>query len=253
VNSSTSVGGPGLPAVVAVRLQGITPTAISLQQIDSATNPATGPTTVSLPVSTAPRVSFAGYGIAVLTIHTNGTSVTATPTPTITPASTPTPTPTATATGGSSLTLYDNTVSSAFTDNSFSYSSRTPCDTTAYVSPPCSYAITYQAYGAIEFIYKNGSINPNSYKSLDYNVNTAGQPINDLGVAISDNKGQWINEVVLSSTNITQSLPGGWVHISLPLSQLDPTNIPIGTIDLENALNKSINLIHVDDVHFVDS
>lgn len=263
VNSSTSVGGPGLPATVAVSLQGIAPTAISLQQIDGATNPATGPATVSLPVSTAPQVSFAGYGMAVLTIRTSGTPVTATPTPTNIPPSTPTPTPTntppstptptPTAIGGSSLTLYDNAVSSAFTDNSFSYSSHTPCDTTAYVSAPCSYAITFQAYGAIEFIYKNGSINPGSYKSLDYNINTGGQPIDDLGVVISDNKDNWINEVVLSSSNITQSLPGGWVHISLPLSQLDPTNTPISTIDLENALNRSINLIRVDDVHFTGS
>ena len=59
--------------------------------------------------------------------------------------------------------------------------------------------------------------------------------------------------MVLSSSNIIQSLPGGWVHISVPLSQLDATNIPIGTIDLENALNKSVNLIRVDDVHFADS
>ncbi len=68
VNSSKSVGGPGLPAVVTVQLQGINPTAISLQQIDSSTNPSTGPTAVSLPVSTLPQVSFNGYGIAVLTI-----------------------------------------------------------------------------------------------------------------------------------------------------------------------------------------
>jgi hypothetical protein len=85
VNSSTSVGGPGLPATVAVRLQGITPTAISLQQIDRATNPATGPTIVRLPVSTAAQVSFAGYGMAVLTIRTSGTPLSATSTPTITP------------------------------------------------------------------------------------------------------------------------------------------------------------------------
>jgi len=71
VNSSKSVGGPGLPAVVAVQLQGINPTAISLQQIDSSTNPSTGPTTVSLPVSTSPQVSFNGYGMAVLTISTS--------------------------------------------------------------------------------------------------------------------------------------------------------------------------------------
>jgi len=252
VNSSTSVGGPGLPAVVTVQLQGITPTAISLQQIDSATNPATGPATVNLPVSKTPHVSFTGYGIAMLTISTNGAPGAVTPTPTPTSAvDTPTPTPTATATSGSSLILYDNAVSSAFTDNSFSYSSRTPCDTTTYVSAPCSYAITYQAYGAIEFNYKNGSINPSSYKSLDYTINTSGQPINDFGIVLISSKGQWINEVTLSISNIIQTLPGGWVHISLPLSQLDSANTPIGTVDLENALNKSINLIHVDDVQFV--
>jgi hypothetical protein len=72
-------------------------------------------------------------------------------------------------------------------------------------------------------------------------------------VLISDDKGGWINEVVLSSSDVTQSLPGGWVHISIPLSRLDFTNTPIGTIDLENALDKSTKLIHIDDVHFVGS
>ena len=260
VNSSKSVGGSGLPATVTVQLQGITPTAISLQKIDSATNPAKGPTTVSLSLSTMPQVSFTGYGIAVLSISTKHSSATPTSTPTNAVATPPTPTPTnaaatppptPTSTSGANLILYDNAVSSAFTDNSFNYYSRNPCDNTAYVSAPCSYAITYQAYGAIEFILKNGSINPNNYKSLDYAINTSGQPIADFGIVLSGSAGNWINEVALSTLDIHQALPGGWVYISLPLSQLDPAHIPIETIDLENVQHTSMNIIYVDDVRFV--
>ena len=270
----SSCGTGGVASTVTVDLSALNPSAITLTQLDKrnvdcSTWYGIAPTTQALGTGQPVTISFPGYGIAILNVVTNGTAVTssatatstltpttalgttATPTPTI--ASPFTPTPTATATSGSSLTLYDNAVSSAFTDNSFGYSSRTPCDTKVYVTAPCSYAITYQAYGAIEFLDKHGSINPNSYKSLDYNINTGGQPINDFGVIISDDKGGWINEVVLSSSDITQSLPGGWVHISIPLSQLDSTNTPIGTIDLENALDKSTKLIHIDDVHFVGS
>src|SRR5215467_11379936 len=66
-------------------------------------------------------------------------------------------------------------------------------------------------------------------------VKTSGQPITDFGIVLSDSSGNWINEVTLSTLNITQTLPGGWVLISLPVSQLDPANTPIGTVDLENA------------------
>jgi hypothetical protein len=149
------------------------------------------------------------------------------------------------------LVLYTNGVTAAFRDNSFNFSSRKTCDTSTYVSPSCSYAIAYNAQGAIEFVYQNGSINPAGYRSLDYNLNTGGLPLSDFGVTIAGSKGNWINEVFLSPANVTQTLSGGWVHISLPLSMLDPQLTGITYVDLENALNKALPTIHVDDVQFV--
>lgn len=69
LNSASAKGGPGVPATIQVDLQGITPTAITLRQIDSATNPSTGPATETLAANYAPLVSFMGYGFAVLTIQ----------------------------------------------------------------------------------------------------------------------------------------------------------------------------------------
>jgi Glycosyl hydrolases family 39 len=66
VNSPSSVGGRGLPVTVTVQLQGITPTAISLQKIDSSTNSSVGPQMVTFSPSTSLQVSFNGYGIAIL-------------------------------------------------------------------------------------------------------------------------------------------------------------------------------------------
>jgi hypothetical protein len=62
--------GHGLPQDVNVILDGITPTAITLTQIDVTTPPVTGPTTVSLPPSSPVQLHFPGYGMALLTIST---------------------------------------------------------------------------------------------------------------------------------------------------------------------------------------
>ena len=53
-----------------VVLEGITPTAITLTQIDVTTPPVTGPTTVTLPPSSPVALHFPGYGMALLTIST---------------------------------------------------------------------------------------------------------------------------------------------------------------------------------------
>jgi hypothetical protein len=90
VNSTTTKGGTGIAATVTVNLQGISPTSVSLQQIDATTSVTTGPVTQTLPVSTSPTVSLPGYGFAVLTIGTSSS-----PLPTSTPAP-PTSTPSAT-------------------------------------------------------------------------------------------------------------------------------------------------------------
>jgi Glycosyl hydrolase catalytic core len=63
-------GGHGLPLDVDVLLNGITPTAITLRQIDVTTPPVTGPTPVALPPSSPVHLHFPGYGMALLTITT---------------------------------------------------------------------------------------------------------------------------------------------------------------------------------------
>jgi hypothetical protein len=68
IDPAHPLAGPGLPEDVTVVLNGITPAAITLQQIDANTNPVTGPTTVVLPSQSPISLSFPGYGLALLTI-----------------------------------------------------------------------------------------------------------------------------------------------------------------------------------------
>jgi Glycosyl hydrolases family 39 len=110
LNSSTTVGGAGLPATVTVNLQGMNVSNITLQQIDATTSPASGPASVTLPVTNTPQINFGGYGLAVLTVTDPPGGSTPSPTPTVsltatvsstatsTPKSTSTSTPAATST-----------------------------------------------------------------------------------------------------------------------------------------------------------
>jgi Glycosyl hydrolases family 39 len=118
LNSSTTVGGAGLPATVTVNLQGMNVSNITLQQIDATTSPASGPASVTLPITNSPQISFGGYGLAVLTITDPPGGSTPTPTLTSQPTSTPivsltatvsstatsTPKPTSTSTPGATST-----------------------------------------------------------------------------------------------------------------------------------------------------
>ncbi len=70
IDTAQPRGGHGLPLDIDVILDGITPTAITLQQIDVNTSPLTGPTTVSLPPVSPVTLHFPGYGLALLTIST---------------------------------------------------------------------------------------------------------------------------------------------------------------------------------------
>ena len=70
INPALPRGGHGLPLDIDVILNGITPTAITLQQIDVNTSPLTGPTPVSLPPVSPVTLHFPGYGLALLTIST---------------------------------------------------------------------------------------------------------------------------------------------------------------------------------------
>ena len=68
IDSAHPRAGHGLPEDVDVVLNGITPAAITLQQIDVNTSPLTGPATVTLPAQSPISLHFPGYGLALLTI-----------------------------------------------------------------------------------------------------------------------------------------------------------------------------------------
>jgi Cellulase (glycosyl hydrolase family 5) len=180
----------------------------------------------------------------------------ATPVPTSTgsaPTNTPPAgSPTPTASPSSNLVLYDNGVASGFTDGSFGYSAANSCDTSLSYSPPCSYAITYTAWGGVNFQVDSGNLNTSGYTSLQYDLYTNGQPIADFGALLTDTSGAVINEIALSSADVT-TLSGGWVQASLPISQINPSNVGISTIQLKNEINGNLATVHYDDVMLVGS
>jgi Glycosyl hydrolases family 39 len=69
-------GGTGQVSTVYVNLQGVSPTAVQLQQIDAVTDVGHGPTTQTLPALKTQQINFGGYGFAVLTV--DGTVATGT-------------------------------------------------------------------------------------------------------------------------------------------------------------------------------
>ncbi len=176
-----------------------------------------------------------------------------TPTPTpllLTPGpafSTPVPLPAS----SSDLVLYNGVVAAGFLDYSFRYSSRNPCDSSMFVSSPCSYAISYTAYGGINFYHPHGAMSTASYKALQYDLNTNHQSMSDFSALFLNSSGQVIEQIRLSSADVTAQLPGGWVQLSIPLSLLNPANVPITDIQLKNRTGRPLASIHVDDVQLV--
>ena len=177
--------------------------------------------------------------------HSTPTPILLTPPPTVTQSQAPLPP------GSSDLVLYGDAVAQGFVDRSFGYSSRNPCDTSMFVSPPCSYAISYTAYGGINFYHPGGTISTASYQTLRYELNTNNQPITDFSALFLNSHGRVIKQIRLSSADVTAQLPEGWVQISIPLSLLTSTNVPIVGIQLKNRTDRPLASIHVDDVQLV--
>ncbi len=195
------------------------------------------------------------YNAAPLPSPTPATATpTTAPAPTATPTSAPSATSSATATpaptAGDGLVLYDNAVRNGFWDGSFSYSSRNPCDASAYTSAGCSYAIAYNAWGGINF-GQEGGFSTAGYRALEYTIKTSGQPITHFGVTLGAYPGgATIRQLTLAPSHIVATLPGGWVRVSVPVNQLNPDNVAAYTVQLKNATSGSLPTIHVDDVRF---
>lgn len=174
---------------------------------------------------------------------------TSTPAPASTAAPTATPTSTATS---APLVLYDGKVENA-TDNSYSFSARNRCDATTFSAPPCSYSITYRGWRALDFWFQSAALDASPYKTLQFDVNTNGQPLSDFFVAASNVSGGGTGSVRLSDA-VVSSVAGGctarstgaWVHISIPMSSLDPSNEALKTIQLKNYLNQPLSPVWYD-------
>jgi hypothetical protein len=72
VDAANPRGGRGLPADVELTLNGLSATAITSKQIDASTSATNGPATATLPLGSPIAVHFPGYGLALVTVATNG-------------------------------------------------------------------------------------------------------------------------------------------------------------------------------------
>ncbi len=147
--------------------------------------------------------------------------------------------------------LYDNAFRNGFTDGSWGYSSRTPCDKKTYASASCSYKIAYTAWGGINFLAPAGGLDTSPYVRLEYAIKTNGQPLSNFSVLLIDMNGKVLPEVRLSPSNVTAQLANGWVRLSVPVAQLNPADVQIREIHLKNGTNQSLPAINIDDVRFV--
>jgi len=152
-----------------------------------------------------------------------------------------------TPTASSTLTIYDNAVAPQFVDASFGFSSKNPCDTALYYSPPCSYAIAYTAWGGLNFQVASGSLNTAAYTRLKYKLNPNGQPISDFAAVLVKASGSVLKLIPLSSRNTTK-LANGWTQVSLSLQNLNPSGASVAAIQLKSAVNKSLASVHFDDI-----
>jgi hypothetical protein len=158
---------------------------------------------------------------------------------------------TSTPTKSRSLIIYNHGVSNLFFDYTFTFVSRNPCDHLLYLSPPCSYAIQYEGYGGLNFFLQNGSIAANDYTHLEWNMYLNKQPITDFAVLVLDLQGNVLQEIALWQGYITGNPAQGWVHISVPIAQLDPNKVPYHDIQIKDGLSTPLSPVHVDNVQLV--
>ncbi|MGN6565858.1 MAG: cellulase family glycosylhydrolase [Thermomicrobiales bacterium] len=151
------------------------------------------------------------------------------------------------------LVIYDNGLQHGFTDGSFSASARNACDTSDAVSAPCSYAISYLAWGGLNFVAPAAGLDTGPYTRLEWVVNTHGQPVTNFSVLFTDNTAARtvLHEVILSPANVVATLPNGWLRVSVPVADLNPAHAVVGSVQLKNATAGPLASINVDDVQLV--
>lgn len=110
--------------------------------------------------------------------------------------------------------------------------------------------MTYNAWGGVDFKVVSGALNTSGFTTLQYKLNPNGQPVGDFGALFTNSSGAVVKEIPLTSS-LTTALPNGWLQVTIPISQLNPSNVAIGEIQLKNEMNSSLNTVHYDDVMLV--
>jgi len=238
-----------LPAIHVDDVRLLSSTAATQTATPTATSSRTPTSTPAQPSPTATWTSTATR--TPTATQTRSATGTPTNTPTAVATSTWTSTPTGTPMGGTPLVLYDNQVESPWIDYSFGYSARTPCDTSTFNSPPCSYSITLRGWGALSFTYGSGSLSTSAYTTLDFYLQPNGLPLSDFGVLLTDPSGNQISNVGLTAANDLGVTATGFHHISVAVSTIDPAGQLLGSIQIKNELNQKLPAIHVDDVRLL--
>jgi autotransporter family porin len=159
----------------------------------------------------------------------------------------PAPAPPTSAPAGT-IAIYDDAPGAGFWDGAFGYATRNACDTTTATAGGCSYAIALTSWGALNF-GREGGFAPGAQGQLSLTLNTHGQPLSNLSVQLTDYSGRnVIRRVRLSPGHVTASLPGGWVRLAVPLSELNPGSSQVLSVQLQNATADRLATIHVDEI-----
>ncbi len=184
----------------------------------------------------------------------SGSCASPTPTPTSTSTSTPTPTSTPTSTpppGGEYYLFTNGAAANGFSIYAYGYSSENPCDSSTFTSAPCSYAITYNGYGYVKFTPSGGSMSTSPYSTFTLDLFLNGQPASNFAVLSLTTTNSWIKQINLGASGVgTTDLGNGWTQFTIPVSQLNPSDVTLGAIQIKNALSASVNQINIDDIAF---
>jgi hypothetical protein len=151
------------------------------------------------------------------------------------------------------LVLYEDAVSPGFWDGSFGFISRNQCDTATKISGTCSYAIELESAGGLA-IGKDGGFSTAGYTHLEFALNTMGQDIeaNYLATLLTEPvNGGNIQEIFITDEDVVESLGGGWVRIAIPVSELNPQNSSILSVQIKNESPDALDTIYLDRIRFL--
>ncbi len=175
--------------------------------------------------------------------------------PTISPEPTPEPTssePVSVPPQTGEFVIYDNAVSPAMYDYSYSMAASAPCDASLFVTAPCSYGIMFKPYGGFNAQLKSGTMSTTNYGKLVLDMYLAHQPVSDFVVFLTDKNGNAIVQVPLASVYKTKLPEKGWIQLSIPVPQLNPAEVPVKGMQIQNATDHTLSTIHIDDIRLAE-